>query len=62
MIERNWSVVIERLAKMMHNTHMADEWDDLPPNGIERAAWVRTASAMVGEMQSIINDWKAPLH
>jgi len=57
-IERDWTVILERLAKEMHNSHMADNWDDLPLDGIERAIWLQTAGVAVKEMQSIMDEWK----
>ena len=57
VIERDWAPIIERLARVMHNAHMADDWDDLPVDGIERVMWRETACAAVNEMQAIMDEW-----
>ena len=58
-MERDWNAILPRLACVAHNAHMADEWDDLPEDGIERAIWLQVAAAMVNEMQAILDEWKA---
>ena len=55
-----WNPILERLAKAMHNAFMADEWDDLPTDGIEHAAWIQSAAAVVREMQAIMDEHAAP--
>ncbi len=57
MIERDWNVLLPRLARVAHNAHMADEWDDLPADGIERAIWLQTVAAVVNDLQAIMNEW-----
>ena len=49
----DWNTALPRIAKAAHNAHMADEWDDLPPDGIERAIWMQVAAAVVNEMQAL---------
>ena len=40
-----------RVAEAAHNRCMADDWDDLNPNGIERALWLETARAAIRAMR-----------
>ncbi len=52
----DWNTALPRIAKAAHNAHMADEWDDLPPDGIERAMWLQVAAAVVNEMQEMMDE------
>ncbi len=52
----DWTTVHERIAKAAHNAFMADEWDELPEGGIERAAWAQVAVAVVDEVQTMLNE------
>ena len=52
----DWATALPRIARAAHNAHMADEWDDLPENGIERAAWLQVAAAVVNEMQAMMDE------
>lgn len=54
----NWDTALERIAKVTHNAHMADEWDELPPHGIERAIWIQVAAAVVKEIQIMMDERK----
>ena len=56
-MERGWEVLLSRLARVAHNAYMADDWDDLPADGIERAIWLQTVAAVVNEMQAIMDEW-----
>ncbi len=52
----DWTEVHERIAKRAHNSMMADAWDDLPPNGVERAAWRKVAAAVIAEVQVMLKE------
>ena len=56
MTERNWDVILPRLARIAYNAHMADDWDDLPLHGAERAIWLATVAAVVNEMWVIMGE------
>jgi len=58
-MERNWNVAIERIARTAHNNFMADDFDDLPEDGIERAIWMQVGRAVVIEMQTMMDEFKA---
>ena len=51
--------LVERVASVAHNALMADEWSDLPPNGIERAAWEQVALAVLRDL-GLDSEEKAP--
>ena len=61
-----WNPILERLAKAMHDAQtvydplMADEWDDVPNDGIEHEAWLQSAAAVVREMQAIMDEHALP--
>ncbi len=55
-LSMDWTTALPRLAKAAHNAHMAGEWNDLPPDGIERAAWLQVAAAVVNEMQAMMDE------
>lgn len=55
----DWNIVLERIARAAHNAHMADEWDDLPEDGIERAIWRQTAIKVVQEFQAMMDERKS---
>jgi hypothetical protein len=46
MAEWNWLQAEQGIAKVAHNAMMADDWDDLPAGGIERAAWISVGKAV----------------
>ncbi len=52
----DWNTLIPRLAKIAHNSQFEDEWDDLPENGIERAIWQQTVTAVVNEIRIIMDE------
>ena len=54
----DWTTSLPRIAKAAHNALMADEWDDLPPDGIDRAGWLQVAAAVVNEMQAMMDERK----
>ena len=54
----NWDAALERIAKAAHNAHMADEWNELPSHGIERAVWIQVAAAVVKEIQAMMDERK----
>jgi hypothetical protein len=53
-----WEYTLDRIACAAHNALMAEEWDDLPVNGIERVSWRSVAVAVVKEMEEMIDIWK----
>ncbi len=63
VIECDWAVILPRLARAAYNAHMAEEWDDLSRDSIERTVWLQTIAAVVNEMQMIMDetliDWTA---
>jgi hypothetical protein len=62
--DMTWEEALPRIAKTAHNAfrrheelrRMADEWDDLPADGIERSAWLQVAAAVVNEMQAMMDE------
>ena len=46
----------ERIAMVAHNEFMADEWDQLPAEGIERAAWLIVADQVLREVTKIMDE------
>lgn len=51
MIQKDREDLLPRLAKVAHNSMMADTWDDLPVGGIERGVWLDVAVAIVNEIE-----------
>ena len=46
---------LERIAKVAHNAFMADEWDQLPAEGIARTAWLIVAAEVLKEVSKILD-------
>ncbi len=55
----DWDTALKRIARVAHNSFMEDDFDALPENGIERAAWGQVAVDVVKEMQSMMNEMPA---
>jgi len=51
--EMKYSIVVENVAKMGYERMFDAEWDDLPPDSIERALWKEVALVMVQELWNI---------
>ncbi len=49
---------IDRVAKAAYNALMADSYDDLPVDGIEREAWRQVAVASINEIERMYEEWR----
>lgn len=56
MPDRDPTSLEMKIAKVMHNLHNEEHWDDLPEDDITRWIWIKTARFAIREMRALPYD------